>query len=137
MTGVQTCALPISGVALGGCYSLNHGDYCMTSPNINLSGVPGSAYLSYWRHLHSDYPSYITNHVDVSADGGATWTSVFTSPAGQFFDDAAWTFQSYNITAQKSAQTRVRFCYSAGSVAVILGGGWNVDDVQITDVICQ
>ncbi|MFO0590814.1 MAG: MopE-related protein [Polyangiaceae bacterium] len=127
----------VAGVVIGGCYSTNlHSDYCIMSPAINLSAAP-SAYLSYYRQLHSDYPSYITNHVDVSGDNGATWTTVFTSQSGTFMNETSWTPVTHNITAQKGAQTRVRFCYTAGSGGIVVGGGWSLDDVQITDVTCQ
>ena len=128
----------VAGVILGGCYPTTlHGDYCITSPNINLSVAPGSVYLNYWRHLHTDYPSYITSKVDVSANGGASWTTVYSVPSGQFQNDASWAKAAFNVTAQKSATFRVRFCYAAGSGGIITGGGWNVDDVQLTDTTCN
>ena len=75
--------------------------------------------------------------MDVSSNGGAAWTTVYSVPSGQFQNDAAWTQASFNVTAQKSATFRVRFCYAAGTSGIITGGGWNVDDVALTDVICQ
>ena len=128
----------VAGVILGGCYpTTTHADYCITSPNINTSAAPGNVFLSFWRHLHSDYPSYITNKVEVSSNGGTTWTAVYTSPFSTFINDQSWTQQSYNVTAYKSSTFRVRFCYSAGSSGIISGGGWNIDDVQLTDVVCN
>ncbi|MEZ4298233.1 MAG: MopE-related protein [Polyangiaceae bacterium] len=129
----------VAGVLIGGCYPTTiHTDYCITSPNINLSGAPGSVFLSYWRHLHTDYPSFVTSKVEVSSNGGSTWTQVYSVPSGQFQNDLQWTFASFDVTAQKSATTRVRFCYSTGpSTGIIQGGGWSVDDVQFTNVICN
>ncbi|MBK8258208.1 MAG: hypothetical protein IPK82_36765 [Polyangiaceae bacterium] len=128
----------IAGAVIGGCYPTTaYGDTCITSPNINLSGAPGNVFLSYWRHLHTDYPSFVTSKVDVSANGGTSWTTVYSVPSGQFQNDANWTQASFNVTAQKSATFRIRFCYASSGSGVIAGGGWNVDDVALTDVVCQ
>jgi hypothetical protein len=126
----------IAGVLIGGCYPTTlHGDYCITSPPFDASGT-GSVFLSYYRHLHTDYPNYISSHVDVSPNG-STWTTVYSVPSGQFQNDASWTFFSHDVTAQKSATMQVRFCYSAGpSTAIIVGGGWNVDDVFVASSAC-
>jgi Putative metal-binding motif len=127
----------LAGVLIGGCYTTTlHADYCITSPNINTSNAAGDVFLGYWRHLHSDYPSFITNKVEVSSNGGASWTAVWTHPSGQFINDATWTQQSYNVTAYKSTQFRARWCYSAGSSGIITGGGWSIDDVYVASAVC-
>lgn len=129
----------LAGVIIGGCYPTTlHADYCLTSPAINTTVAAGNVFLSYWRHLHTDYPNYISSHVDVSANNGSTWTTVYSVPSGQFQQDTNWTLYSHNVTAQKSTQFRVRFCYSAGpNTGIISAGGWSVDDVALTDVVCQ
>jgi len=128
----------IAGVILGGCYSTAlHADYCITSPVIDAS-APGSVVLSYWRHLHSDYPNYISSHVDVSSNSGASWSPVYSVPSGAPQNDAAWTLASFDVTAQKSATMQVRFCYSAGpNSGIIAGGGWNIDDVTLATAPCN
>ncbi len=129
----------IAGVVIGGCYdnSVNHGDHCLTSPPIDTSAAPGSVFLSFWRHLHTDYPSFISSTVDASADGGTTWTNLYAVGSGQTQNDLAWTFASFDITAQKSANTRVRWCYAVtGASGSWDGGGWNVDDVTIASSAC-
>jgi len=128
----------IAGVILGGCYSTAlHADYCITSPVINAS-APGSVVLSYWRHLHTDYPSYISSHVDVSSNSGGSWSPVYSVPSGVSQNDAAWTLASFDVTAQKSATMQVRFCYSAGpNSGIIAGGGWNIDDVTLATALCN
>ncbi len=128
----------VAGVIIGGCYSTQlHADRCITSPTIDLSSAAGTVLLSFWRHLHTDYPRFISSHADVSLNDGATWVPFYSVPQGQFVNDPAWTFQSIDVTAFKSATFRVRFCYSAESQGIFPGGGWSVDDVELTDALCN
>lgn len=122
----------IAGVVIGGCYSTSAStsDYCLTSPSIN-AGSATSLHLSYWRHLHTDYPSYVTTKVEVSSDG-SFWTSVYSVSSSGFVNDTSWTQQQFDVSAYKSSTFRVRFCYKVGSGAVA-GGGWNVDDVVVSN----
>ena len=126
----------IAGVVIGGCYSTSptHPDYCITSPPIDLSAA-ATAYLRYKRHLHTDYPSYVTSKLEVSANG-STWTTLYSVPSSTFVNDTSWTNFEYNVTSYKSSTFRVRWCHSIGSGGVISGGGWNIDDVQITNATC-
>jgi hypothetical protein len=126
----------VAGVLLGGCYPTTlHADYCITSPTIDAS-APGNVFLSYWRHLHTDYPGFVSTHVDVSANNGTSWTTVYSVPSGVFQNDPAWTNASFDVTAQKSAMMKVRFCYANTSGGIITGGGWNVDDVTLASNPC-
>ena len=74
--------------------------------------------------------------VDVSSDGGTTWNNLYAVAAGDFQDDLDWTSAAFDITAYKTANTKVRFCYSVGSSGLFEGGGWNVDDVTIASAFC-
>jgi hypothetical protein len=128
----------VAGVVPGGCYSLatTHPDSCITSPLIDAS-APGSVIFSFWRHLHTDYPTFISSHVDVSGDGGASWTQLFFVPGSPAPNDLAWTQFSYDVTAQKSATMRARFCFSVDSTSGTYdGGGWSVDDVTFATSAC-
>jgi hypothetical protein len=130
----------IAGVVIGGCYSTagNHAPYCMTSPPINANPASGSVFLSYYRHLHTDYPGYFYNRVEVSADGGSTWNEVYSVPPSQTQNDTDWTFASFDVTAFKSATFQVRFCHEINNPPGTLyeGGGWNLDDVTIASSAC-
>ncbi len=64
----------VAGAMLGGCIATAlHADYCLTSPVINTAAMPGPTWLSFWRHLHSDYPPYMTSSVQVY--NGVSWTT--------------------------------------------------------------
>lgn len=127
----------VAGVVLGGCYtSTIHTEDCIVSPVINANPASGSVFLSYYRHLHTDYPNYMTSKVEVSSNGGATWTQIYAVPSGVFQNDAAWTFASFDVTAYKSSNMKVRFCHSANQGGIITGGGWNIDDVTVASSAC-
>jgi hypothetical protein len=124
----------IAGVIIGGCYTTAiHGDYCLTSPNLNISGISGSAYFSYWRWLGTDYPPFMTSKIEVSSNGGTSWTQIWTAAP----IDGAWVYQSFDVTAQKSTTFRVRFCHAVTGSGAINGAGWNIDDVRIMNDTCQ
>lgn len=128
----------VAGVIIGGCYTQAlHTDHCLTSPTIDLSTATGTVLLTFWRHLHTDYPPFITSRVDVSSNDGLNWLPIFAVQQGQFQNDPQWTQQVFDVTAQKSATFKLRFCYGAGSQGIFVGGGWTVDDVQLSDALCN
>jgi hypothetical protein len=126
----------VAGVLIGACTpSTLHDYYCITSPNINTSAL-GSASLTYWRHLHSDYTPYMRNKVEVSSNGGNAWTEIWATGGSPCTNDQAWTQQSFDVTAYKSAQFRVRFCYNVASNGVFSSGSWSLDDVTVAPTTC-
>ena len=126
----------VAGVLIGACTpSTLHDYYCITSPNINTSAL-SSAWLTYWRHLHSDYTPYMRNKVEVSSNGGGSWTELWGTGGSPCTNDQAWTQQSFNVTAYKSAQFRVRFCYNVASNGVFSSGSWSLDDVTVAPITC-
>ncbi len=127
----------LAGVVIGGCTgTAQHGDYCMTSPNINLSTETGAVSLAYYRHLHADYSPYMVSHVDVSSNGGGAWTQIWSTGSAACINDSSWTLQSFDVTAYKTTTFRVRFCYSIPQSGAFDGGGFSVDDVSLYDPAC-
>ncbi len=123
----------VAGNVLGGNVSQAiGGPYYLTSPIIDTAAAP-AVYLEFWRWLHSDYPNFMIDKVEVF--NGVTWTSVWQNPS-TVVNDLAWTKQSFNITAYKSAQMQVRFSYQIGTTGAYLCSGWNIDDVMITSAAC-
>jgi hypothetical protein len=119
----------IAGVAIGGCYGFSPiPKQCLTSPSIDVTSA-ANLRLSFWRHLHTDYPPYVSSTVEVW--NGSTWTEVFSNPNGNFVNDLSWTYQLFDVTEHRNASFRVRFCYQNLSSSAIDGGGWNLDDVSL------
>ena len=127
----------IAGVTIGGnAVQTLHGYHFIESPAFDTSGAQGAVYLEFWRWLNSDYPSFMTNKVEVW--DGAAWQVVWQQPNGSgVISDAAWTPFSYDITAFKNAQMKVRFGFEIGSSGVYLCSSWNLDDVVVANLSCQ
>ncbi|MEZ4297569.1 MAG: MopE-related protein [Polyangiaceae bacterium] len=129
----------VAGMVIGGCTSTAIHPYaCLESPTIDLSTAQGNVYMSFWRHLHSDYPSFVHNKVE--AYNGSAWVSLWSQPSGPCINDTAWTntaaLTQYDVTAHKNANFKVRFCFAVQSSGAYSGGGWNIDDVFIGSAIC-
>ncbi|MEG4109688.1 DUF4347 domain-containing protein [Microcoleus sp. S13_C5] len=117
----------VAGVVIGGNASTAlHDYYYLTSPVINTN-TSGSVVFDYYRWLNSDYAPYMTNKVEIF--NGSSWTPLWINSQGTY--DAAWTPQSFDISAYKSANTQIRFGFNIGSNGVYTIGSWNIDDVKI------
>jgi hypothetical protein len=120
----------IGGTAPGG----THPHYWLTSPPVDTSAAP-TVFLEYWRWLNSDYPNFMTNKVEVF--NGVTWVNVWTQPSNSTpINDPTWTPFSYNVTAHKNTQMRVRFGFDMNPGAYTCTQ-WNVDDVVLASGPCQ
>jgi uncharacterized protein (TIGR02145 family) len=120
----------VAGILIGGCTGGSlHGYYFLTSPIIDLSGVPGNLQLEFWKHLHSDYAPYMNNKVEVF--NGSAWIQLYASPASTCENDLAWTLLSYDVTPYKNVAFRVRFGYSIEAGGSYNSGGWSLDDIRI------
>jgi hypothetical protein len=126
----------IAGADIGGEVDVSsaHGPYYLTSPVVDTSSS-GSVYLTFYRWLNSDYQPFMADTVEVSGDGGATWTVVWQNPQSIPITDDAWTFQSIDVTAYKGAATQVRWGFAVGDFAYPYSG-WNIDDVKLQNAPC-
>jgi hypothetical protein len=106
-----------------------------TSPVVDVSAA-ATLKLGFWRWLNSDASGYLTSTVDVY--DGASWVNVYTNPsgAGNLVTDAAWTYEEYDVTAQKNAAFQVRFGYALVSTEVYAMSDWNVDDLTLSTATC-
>jgi hypothetical protein len=112
---------------LSGDYSSNENGY-LTSPAIDLSHLAAepSIDLRWWWYLYSE-PSYDFATVEVSANGGGSWTPVWGPSAGVL---GGWQQQSVILsTAYAVSNFRLRFHFTSDSVNNY--PGWYVDDVSI------
>lgn len=125
----------VAGVNIGGCATTTlHDYYYLESPVVNAN-VTGPVWLEFWRVLNSDYTPYMANTVDVY--NGSAWINLWTTGGSPGVADATWTKVSYDLTAHKNAQLRVRFGFKIGSSGVFSEGSWNVDDVTIANQVCN
>jgi hypothetical protein len=132
----------LAGVDIGGLVHLppypqdpSHPLYYLTSPVVSTN-FGGSVYLTFYRWLNSDYQPYMQDTIEVSSDGGTTWTVVWENPTGIPINDDAWTFESIDVTAYKGPTTRVRWGFAIGELGVYDEAGWNIDYVKLQNAPC-
>ncbi|WP_061433280.1 S8 family serine peptidase, partial [Microcystis aeruginosa] len=119
----------IAGVVIGGNASTAlHNFYYLTSPVINTS-TANQLFFEFARWLNSDYTPFMQNTVEIF--NGSSWVNLWSSGASPGVQDNAWTPQQFNISAHKSASTRIRFGFNVGSSGVFTVSSWNLDDVKI------
>jgi hypothetical protein len=130
----------VAGIVLGGNYgTVNHQPYYLTSPDIDLSAAgAGMVKLTFFRWLNAGVTTgtkKTVHTVDVST--GGQFTTVWQSDT--VVTDAAWTKQEIDVTAYKSASTKVRFTFTiqGGSGSVSTMSGINVDDVTLSSGTCN
>jgi hypothetical protein len=123
----------IAGVVIGGYASTAlHSMYYIESPPFDTSAAV-SVHLDYWRHLNSDYTPYMNNVIEVY--NGAQWVQIWES-GNIGLSDSQWNFITYDITAQKNANMRIRFGHNVGSGGVYTISSWNIDDIVVASTPC-
>ena len=101
-------------------------DSSLVTPSLDLSALPSAALR--WNNEYIDFDSIAD--VDVSTDGGGTWTNVWervgvSEPGPQV--------QGVNISAfAGQASVQIRFHYQA-----FFGFWWQVDNVTVAQPICS
>jgi len=124
----------IAGAIIGGNVGTNiHPFYYLTSPVVDTSAYTHLE-VSLWRWLNSDYTPYMQNQIEVY--DGATWQVVWQSGGPPNIEDAAWTEQTYDVTAFANPAMQIRIGYDVDDSGVFTCSGWNLDDVTIRGTNC-
>lgn len=119
----------IAGVNIGGCAPVSplHDYYYLTSPVVDTS-LSDEVFLSFDRHLSSDYAPYMKNIIEVY--DGTTWHTIFET-----FDDPVvdqrWVAQQFDVSAQSNAAFQIRWGYSITTFGGFERGSWSIDNVHV------
>jgi hypothetical protein len=125
----------IAGVVIGGNASTElHPYHYIESPAFDTSAAQGQVILGFYRWLNSDYDPFMHNTIEVY--NGAAWVPIWTSGPFPGIEDDSWTFQQYDITAHKSATTRIRFGMDVTDDFAFNISSWNIDDVLVASAAC-
>ncbi len=112
----------------GGNYT-NNRDTSLTSPVLDLSATSDIAFA--WKQVYDLENGYDFGHVEISTNGGASWTEV-ASYNGQGHT-ATWDAVTLNLPGLAgSAQARVRFRLTTDISQTF--DGWHLDDIALTAV---
>ncbi len=129
----------VAGVVIGGNASTMLYDYhFLESPPFDTTGNE-PVMFGFYRWLNSDYLPYMANTIEVW--DGAQWSPLWTSGGRPPIQDsppegAGWTYIVHDITAYRSAETRIRFGVSVGMGGVYDVGSWNIDDIVVAASEC-
>ncbi len=113
---------------LSGNYNNNEDGYAL-SPNINLSSYSGGPLILVWWQWLRTESNYDYGSVEVSNNGGTTWTRVYGEVSGQV--DSAWTQHSVALNSSYALSNfRVRFRLRSDSS--ITYPGYYIDEVGVS-----
>jgi hypothetical protein len=122
----------VYGYNLEGDYQNNMSETeYLTTEAIDCTGVSYVS-LRFWRWLGVEGSDYDHATIDVSGDGGTTWTNVWVNPPDSPINAGQWEYQIYSLSAVADGQPDVRVRWGMGPTD---GSwrfcGWNIDDVEI------
>ncbi len=102
-----------------------------TSPVIDCRNYTG-IHMKFRRWLNVDAIANDTARIEISNNGGSTWTQLWINGSSAILD-ASWSLQDLNISAYADGQASVLVRFSIGGTnATINYGGWNIDDFEFT-----
>jgi hypothetical protein len=124
-------------------YNLN-GDYVnnMAEPlHLSTTALDCSnmtqAQLLFRRWLAAEDARFDHVSIELSTDGEA-WTTVWANPPNFGISEAAWSLQTYDISAVADGHATVYVRWSMGPTdSSTTYPGWNIDDVEIRGVLHQ
>jgi len=115
------------------------GETTLTTPNFDLSGLTEPR-LSYWRWYSNGAgagPNEDTFSIDISNNGGGSWTSVETvGPTGPG-TSGGWIFHGFMVSdfVTPTNQVRMRFRASDLINGSIVEAA--IDDFRVSDLVCE
>ncbi len=133
---------PVGGYDSPNCYGYNlSGDYTgdmpeyhLTTPGIDCSEVV-SVKLRFMRWLGVEQPSYDHAYIRVSTDG-VDWTTIWANQAE--IADYEWVQQEFDISDLADNQAVLYIRWTMGPTDGSWNYcGWNIDNVEITGMICD
>lgn len=104
----------------------------LTSPVITGVGTGSTLTFAFRRQVESFSGDFDRTEVDVSADGGATWTEVFSRNSANPSANAWGGSPAIDVSGFAGDNVRVRFRFESGDNQFNGFLGWMIDDVTVT-----
>lgn len=116
---------------------VDNGSTTLLSPLFDLSANPGAT-ISYWRWYVNNGNSAVDDSfvIDISNDGGSSWTNVETLGPGHPEASGGWFQHTLTVSdfVTPTAQVRLRFIASdLGSGSIVEAA---IDDLEVAEVSC-
>ncbi len=106
----------------------NNANTRLISPSINLPALPDSMshlMLSFW-HWFQIESRWDNGYVEISTDGGSSWTQVGSSVSG---DGSSW--RQYTVMLDQFAGQTIIIGFRFTSDGSVTYAGWYIDDVAV------
>ncbi|MBN1355122.1 hypothetical protein JXA40_02515 [bacterium] len=124
----------VVGYNLNGEYSGNMPVRYATTGSFDCTGM-SAVYLGFWRWLGVESNTWDHASIQVSNDGGSSWSTVWENP-GSSINDPDWTFVEYDISDWAAGHADVKLRWGMGPAdGYIEYCGWNIDDVVISNAV--
>ena len=132
-SGTKVLGIDLTGLgSYPGDYENNLSDraYIAISPTIDCSNYI-SCRLKFQRYLGVESDSYDKAYIDISNDGGSSWTNIWTNGSSTI-SESAWSLQNIDISTYADGQANVKIRFAIGLTDVGWQYcGWNIDDFEI------
>jgi hypothetical protein len=123
----------VYGVNLNGDYSTTiGGPYYLVAGPFNLTGR-WQTQLEFASWLNADIGIYVTHTLQISVDGGNSWTTLWQQGGTEELLANSWSIESYDIATYADNKTNVyvKWGYSVIASRAYSYSGWNIDDIKI------
>jgi Peptidase family C25/Propeptide_C25/Peptidase family C25, C terminal ig-like domain len=120
----------VLGYNLNGDYedSMSSTLYLTTTP-FDCSAAADELNFSFWAWLGVEQPSYDHANVEISIDGGSSWTLLWENTGTM--EAGSWEFYEFDIAAIAAGQSDVRIRWGMGPTdSGWTYCGWNIDDIS-------
>ncbi len=112
-----------------GNYANNMSEEYLTTPDFDVSDAT-SLELRFQRQLGVESSTYDHAAVEISADGGSSWTRVWDH-SGATVNESSWSEQTIDLGPYLPAATlRVRWVMGPTDASLAYKG-WNIDDIRL------
>lgn len=105
---------------------------CLTSPPVDTT-LGKTAWLTFWRHLHTDYFPFVTNQIEVF--DGVDWVELEVGYNNPGINDPNWQQFFFDLLDYSNEALQIRICYARMAAADPFAG-WSVDDITIGPYVC-
>ena len=124
----------VIGYVINGDYPNNLPETHATTPSIDCSQSTQTT-LRFRRWLGVESASYDHASIQVSGNGGSSWTQIWDHVGGSF-EETSWSAHEFDISAIADGRTDVRIRFTMGTTdGSVTYCGWNLDDVEVIGVI--
>ncbi|MBN1659653.1 MAG: carboxypeptidase regulatory-like domain-containing protein [Anaerolineae bacterium] len=123
----------LDGVCTFNNGATNSGSLTMSAPtSLPAAGAAFLSFASYEQTECSGDCGYDNRYVEISSDGGASWTLL-----GEAASEGAWYTAWFDLGAYVGSNVQIRFRFDTVDSAVNDYFGWMVDDVAIQTGVCE